>query len=76
MFPELDYSRRKFTPTNSGASTGFRPHLKQEVIFAKKFALANLASFRTRPSLGFYFQQFNERSDILLVAVHDVPVLL
>jgi hypothetical protein len=44
FFPEFDYSRRKFTLSDSGASAGFRPHLKQGVIFAEWFALANLVS--------------------------------
>ena len=70
LFPEFDYSRRKFTPSDSGASAGFRPHLKQGVIFAESFALGNLASFKTRPSLGCHFQELNERSDIF-VGVHD-----
>jgi hypothetical protein len=35
LLPEFDYSGRKFTPSNSGASAGFRPHLKQGVIFAE-----------------------------------------
>ncbi len=35
LFPEFDYSRRKFTPSDPGASAGFRPHLKQGVIFAE-----------------------------------------
>ena len=35
FFPEFDYSRRKFTPSDPGASAGFRPHLKQGVIFAE-----------------------------------------
>jgi hypothetical protein len=74
FFPEFDYSRRKFTLSDSGASAGFRPHLKQGVIFAEWFALANLVSFRTRPSLGCHLQEFDERSDILFVVVHDIPL--
>ena len=35
LLPELDHSRGKFTFPDSGAATGFRPHLKQQVIFAK-----------------------------------------
>jgi hypothetical protein len=35
LFLQLDYSRRKFTPPDPGASAGFRPHLKQGVIFAE-----------------------------------------
>ena len=35
LFPEFDDFRRKFTPSNSGASAGFRPHFKQRMIFAQ-----------------------------------------
>jgi hypothetical protein len=35
LLPKLDYSGRKFTPSDSGAAAGFRPHLKQGVIFAQ-----------------------------------------
>ena len=74
LFPKFDYSRRKFAPSNSGASAGFRPHLKQGVIFAEQVALRNLVRFRTRPSLGCHFQQLDERSDILVMGVHDKPL--
>ena len=74
LFPEFDYSRRKFTPSDSGASAGFRPHLKQGVIFTEQVALRNLVSFRTRPSLGCHFQELDERSDILVMGVHDKPL--
>ena len=73
FFPEFDYSRRKFTHSNSGASAGFRPHFKQGVIFTEQVALRHLVSFRTRPSLGCHFQQLDERSDILFVGIHDNP---
>ena len=74
LFPEFDYSRRKFSPPDSGASAGFRPHLEQEVICAELFALGNLVSFRMRPSLGCHFQELDKRSDILFVGVHDDPL--
>jgi hypothetical protein len=74
FFPEFDYSRRKFTPSDAGASAGFRPHLKQGVIFTEQVALRNLVSFRPRPSLGCHFQELDERSDILFVGVHDNPL--
>ena len=35
LFPEFDDFRREFTPSNSGASAGFRPHFKQRMIFAQ-----------------------------------------
>ena len=73
LFPEFDDSRRKFTPSNSGASAGFRPHLKQGVIFTEQVALGNLVSFRPRPSLGCHFQELDERGDVLFVGVHDNP---
>ena len=73
LFPEFDYSGRKFTPSDAGASAGFRPHLKQEVVFAEQFALGNLVSFNTLRSLGGHFQEFDECSDILFVGVHDNP---
>jgi len=74
LFPQLDDSRRKFTRADPSPSTGFRPHLKQEVIFAE-VALGNLISFRARPSLGCHVQELDERNDILVVAVHDIPPL-
>jgi hypothetical protein len=73
LLPEFDYSGRKFTPSNSGASAGFRPHLKQGVIFTEQVALRNLVSFRARPSLGCHFQELDERGDILFLGVHDNP---
>ena len=74
FFPEFDYSRRKFAPSDPGASAGFRPHLKQGVIFTEQVALRNLVRFRTRPSLGCHFQELDERSDILVMGVHDKPL--
>jgi hypothetical protein len=74
FFPEFDYSRRKFTPSDAGASAGFRPHLKQGVIFTEQVALGNLVSLRPRPSLGCHFQELDEGSDILFVGVHDNPL--
>ena len=74
FFPEFDDSGRKFTPPDSGASAGFRPHLKQGVIFTEQVALRNLVRFRTRPSLGCHFQELDERSDILVMGVHDKPL--
>ena len=76
LFPEFDYSRRKFTHPDSGASAGFRPHLEQEVILAEQFALGNLVSFRMRPSLGCHFQELDERSDILFIGVHGDPIFV
>ena len=49
FFPEFDYFGRKFAPSDPGASAGFRPHLKQGVIFTEQVALRDLVSFRTRP---------------------------
>jgi hypothetical protein len=74
LFPELDYLRRKFTPTHSSASAGFRPHLKQGVVFADKFTLGSTVSLATRQSLACHSQELDERSNILLVGVHDIPL--
>ena len=74
LFPKFDYSRRKFTPSDAGASAGFRPHLKQGVIFTEQVALRNLVSFRMRPSLGCHFQGLDERGDILFPGVHNNPL--
>ena len=74
LFPEFYYSGRKFTPSDSGASAGFRPHFKQGVVFTEQVALRNLVSFRTRPALGCHFQELDERGDILFVGVHDNPL--
>ena len=60
--------------SDAGASAGFRPHLKQGMIFAEQFALGQLVSFRTRPALGCHFQELDERSDILVVGVHGNPL--
>src|SRR5688500_18261062 len=64
LFPEFDHSRREFTPSDSGASAGFRPHLKQGMILAEYLALGKLVSVSRRPSLGCHFQQLDERNDI------------
>src|SRR5262245_56343339 len=35
LFPEFDYSIRKFTSSDACASAGFRPHFKQKLISAE-----------------------------------------
>ena len=72
FFPEFDNSRRKFTPSDPGASAGFRPHKARSNLRAIVRS-GKPGQLQTAASARLHFQELDESRDILF-GYHGNPL--